>query len=91
MTAIFSGIVAFFKAIPILNKRFSEFQVWYFNTQLEKMKAEDREAIIKAVKTYDQRPIEVVIGNPNAGEPSGNPGVVIVDAPPPGVPKPNGS
>lgn len=44
-------------------------------------------AIDKQQQTGDQRDVEKIIGNPSPGEPSGDPGAVIVDHPPDGMPK----
>ena len=75
MAAIFGGLVAFFKAIPILNSWLEQFESWYFRTQVASMKKENRDAIKKAIDEQDQRDLEKVLGNPNAGEPSNLPGV----------------
>ena len=83
--SIFGALVAFARAVPILDSWLQQFVAWYTQTQMASMKKENRDAVIQAVKDHDQRPIEVVIGNPNAGEPSGVPGSIIGDNPPPGV------
>ena len=69
--AVFSAIVAVIKAIPVLDDWFQRFLVWYAEKQLEHMKSENREAIVRAIKLHDQRPIEDAIGSPISGEFSG--------------------
>lgn len=83
MVAVFTGIVAFFKAIPVLDSWLQLFIVWFNENKLASMTAENRDAVIKAAKTYDQRPIEAIIESPTAGQPSGVPGSTIVSGPPP--------
>lgn len=86
IAAVFGGLVAFFKAIPIVNSWVQTFVVWYVNSQIDAMKAEDVAALKKAVIEKDQRDLEKAIGNPNAGGASGIPGVEHRDTLP-GVPR----
>jgi hypothetical protein len=76
---IISLLLALFRAIPILDKWFQTLMVEWFNRSVDKMQTENLAAIKKALSDYDQRELEKAIGNPNAGEPSGNPGSTIVD------------
>jgi hypothetical protein len=66
-------------AIPAMKEAFDQFVSWYVRQKIEAMRKEDREAIKEAVLEHDQRRLEHAIGNPNAGEPSGIPGTIIVD------------
>lgn len=81
--AIFGAIAGVAKALPVLDSWLQRFIVWYTENKLGAMKAENRDAIITAVKTHDQRPIEHVIESPTAGKPSGIPGSTFVPGPPP--------
>lgn len=84
IVALITGIV---KAIPILDKWVEQFMVYYFNKSIDKMKLDNFKAIKKAINEKDQRDLEKNIGNPNAGNPSGDAGSEIVDDLP-GVNKP---
>lgn len=82
-------VLAILKAIPILDSWFQQLAVLYFQQRLASMKAENKEAIRKAIYEHDQRGIEVAIGSDTAGKASGDIGAVIVDGPPPNIlPKP---
>lgn len=67
-------LLAVLRVIPILKDWFDELVSLYIQSQLESMRQENRDAIKHAFEKQDQRPIEKVIGNPNAGEPSNLPG-----------------
>lgn len=82
---IFTGILAIFKAIPVLDQWLEKFVTFYVEQKWKAMLEENRAAIRKALVEHDQRDIEKAIGNPEAGEPSKAPGVVIVDHPPPNI------
>jgi hypothetical protein len=86
--SIVAGIVGLIKAIPILDKWFTLVAVYFVNKSIDNMHKDLLDSLRKALLEKDQRDLEKAIGNPNAGEPSGLPGTVIVDAPPAGVPKP---
>lgn len=59
---IFTAILAFLKAIPVLKSLFDEFVVFYANSEISEMKTQDREAIRKAIEGHDQRWIEKALG-----------------------------
>jgi hypothetical protein len=75
-TTIVSGIFALFKAVPVIEEWFQRFAVQYFNLKIDGMKNENREAIAKAFKDFDQREIEKLLGS-KAGERSSVPGAEI--------------
>jgi hypothetical protein len=83
---IFSAIIAVIKAIPVVDAWFQALITFYVNTQIDRMAAENRAAIKKAIDEKDTRDLEKVIGSPDAGEPSHLPGAVVIDHPP-GLPK----
>lgn len=64
---------------------FDDLVAFYVKLKIASMKRENREAIRKALHEQDQRDLEGAVGNPYPGEPSGDDGVTIVDAPPPGA------
>lgn len=72
-------LLALMVAIPTLKEWFDQLVAEYIRSQIETMKAENREAIREAFETHDQRPIEKVIGSEKAGEPSGLPGTEFRD------------
>lgn len=76
---ILEGIIAFIKAIPIVDKWVQQFIAFYVNSQIDKMAQENRDAIKKAVERFDQRDLERAIGNPHAGGVAPVPDTVIVD------------
>lgn len=75
--AIFSGIVAFFKAIPVLDSWLQGFVAWYVQREISHMKKEVRDGIRKAITDHDQMDLEKAIGNPNPGSHSGIPSTVV--------------
>ena len=83
--AIFSFLLAFLKAVPVLNSWFEQFVAFYTNAAIDRMQKENRDAVRKAVQEYDQRELEKAVGNPNPGEPSGQQGSEIISGPPPGA------
>ncbi len=85
MASFISLLIAIFKAIPALQKLFESLMALYVQRQIDQMDKELLNAIARALKEKDQRDIEKAIGSPRAGEPSGTPGTVIIDHPPPGV------
>lgn len=80
MLTVFASIMSVIKLVPIVDKWVERFVVWYAENQIATMVKENREAMKKAIEAQDQRDLEKVIGNPNAGEPSGTPGTVIRDS-----------
>lgn len=83
---LFSLILAILKAIPILQQYFDQFLAWYVEREIASIKKEYRDAIERALASCDQRPIEEVLGNHNAGGIAPHAGTSIVDSLP-GVPK----
>lgn len=77
---VFSLILGIVKAIPIVDSWFQQFFVYYFNSQIDKMKEENRLAIAKVINEKDQRDLEKALGSKKAGEASGDPDAVIVDS-----------
>jgi hypothetical protein len=84
-SSIVAIILGLLQAIPILDRWFQQIAVAYARIRLDQMKKENLDAIRKAIEEHDQRNLETVIGSPTAGKPSGDPGAVIVDRPPPNV------
>jgi hypothetical protein len=80
MVSFIAGLVAFIKAVPIIDSWFTLLFKVYTEKTIADMKKENAEAIKKAIETGDQRPIETTIGSSNAGKPSGVPGAVIYDS-----------
>ncbi len=74
-----STVLAILKALPILQGWFESFIAYYVSRQIEQMKAENREAIRKAIELQDQRGIEDKLGSDRAGLPSGIPGTETRD------------
>lgn len=72
---VFSAIIAVINLIPVVKGLFESFVAYYVAQQIAGMKKENAEAIRKALRDHDQRPIEEMLGNPQAGQPSGIPGV----------------
>lgn len=72
---VFSAIIAVINLIPVVKSLIDSFIAYYVQTQIAKMREENAAAIRKAVLEHDQRPIEEALGNPDAGKPSGLPGV----------------
>lgn len=85
--AIFLGILQALAAIPALAGLFDQFSAWYVAQRISSMKAEDADAIRKAVVDHDQRAIENAIGSTKTGELSGAPGTIVINGPPGGLPK----
>lgn len=79
------AVLNFILKIPAMISFFEKLMAEYTKLQVSKMKKENRDAIRKAIEEHDQRDAEKAIGNPDAGEASGEDGAVIVDAPPPNV------
>lgn len=80
-----AGILAIFKAVPILNSWFEKLVAAYISHQIDSMKAENVAAIRKVLDEKDQRALEKALASPTAGLPSGDAGSVIIDGPPPNV------
>lgn len=76
---ILSLLLAIFKVVPKLKELWDELNVEYFKRKVAEMSAENRAAIRKAFDEFDQRELERVSGNPNAGGLSGLPDTVVVD------------
>jgi len=76
-TAFFALIVGIVRAIPIFAGWFDQFVAYYTNQRIDEMSAENLAAIKTAIQQKDQRDLEKVLGNPNAGEPSNVGGTVI--------------
>lgn len=85
MGTVFGTILAVLKAIPVLDSWFQQLAVLYFNMQVSNMKAENRDAVRKALAEHDQRDLEKATGNPNPGQHSGETTSEIISGPPPGV------
>jgi len=85
MLSVFSTILAVLKVIPILDSWFQQLMVFYAKAAVDRIKKEDREAVLKAFAEKDQRDLEKAIGNPNPGEVSGDEGTETISGPPPGV------
>jgi hypothetical protein len=84
--SVFGIILAVLKAIPVLDSWFQQLTVLYFNAQVSKMKAENRDAVKKALDEHDQRDLEKATGNSqHSGEHSGETSSEIISGPPPGV------
>lgn len=82
-----SSLLAIIKAIPALKSIFEGLFSLYVQKEIENMKKENRDAIKKAINEHDQRLIERALGNPRAGEASGDAGAVIIDHAPGRLPK----
>ena len=80
-----SVTIAIVTAIPKLKDAWDGLLAWYLKKKIDEMRADDREAIRKAVYEHDQRMLEKQIGNPTPGLPSGLPGTIIRDDVPPNV------
>lgn len=85
--SVFLSILKVLAAIPALIGTFDEFASWYVTLRISIMKKENADAIRKAVQAHDQRSIEKAYGDPQAGEPSGINGTIILDHPPDWLPK----
>ena len=68
---IIGGVVAFIKAIPIIDSWFQKLAAAYVAAQIASMKDADRAAIRKAISEFDQREIEKQLGSSTAGKPTG--------------------
>jgi hypothetical protein len=79
MLGFFAGLTAFIKAVPVIKELVDRFITFYIEREIASMKKENAEAVTIAVLKHDQRPIEHALGSPNAGKPSGIPGVQIRD------------
>jgi hypothetical protein len=80
-------ILAIANAIPIVDGWLQLLVKEYFKQRIESMRKENRDAIIKIGKEYDQRDLEKAIGSPTAGEASQDPGAIIRDPIHSGLPK----
>ena len=80
---IFLAILNALGAIPAIKDMLESAIAAWTASRLAGMAEDNRKAIKDAVALHDQRPIEEVIGNPEAGNPSGVPGSVFVPGPPP--------
>lgn len=85
IASVIGFLTALFKAFPFLKEWFDELLVAYVNHSIDTMKDENRKALGKALNGRDQRDLEKAIGSPTAGKPSGDPGTIISDRPPPNV------
>ena len=85
MGTVFGTILAVLKAIPVLDSWFQELVALYVQARVASMKAENRDAILKAIQDHDTRPLEGVSGNPHPGDHSGETSSEIISGPPPGV------
>lgn len=83
--AIFGTILAVLKAIPVLDSWFQQLVALYVAARISSMKAENKEAIRKAIEEHDTRDLEGVSGNPSPGGHSGESSSEIIGGPPPGV------
>lgn len=61
------------EAIPAVKRLFEQLSKAYYEAVIEKMKAENAEAIRKAIAENDQRWIEKTMKSSTAGKPSGVP------------------
>lgn len=77
---IVSLLLAIFKAVPVLKDTWERLLAMYISHKDAQLKEELRLAIYNAVHQKDQRGIEEVIGNPNAGRPVDVPDSQIVDS-----------
>lgn len=80
LLAIFNAIAALAATIPIFDSWLRQFIAWYLANQIQKMKAEDQQVMVDALKNNDQIPVEKLLGFAKAGKPSGVPGTEIVDS-----------
>jgi hypothetical protein len=78
--SIISLLLAIFKAVPILKDVWERLLAGYIAHKDAELKEELRLAIYNAVAQKDQRGIEEVIGNPNAGKEVDVPDSHIVDS-----------
>lgn len=85
IAAAVAFLTSLFKALPVLKEWFEDLVVAYVNHSVDNMKKKNREALEKALNGRDQRDLEKAIGSPTAGKPSGDPGTIISDRPPPNV------
>jgi hypothetical protein len=65
-------VYAIVKAIPVLDKAIRELLVFYAEKEREWAYEKISKGIFKAITGKDQRDIEVAIGSPRAGKPSGD-------------------
>ena len=86
---ILNAIIKVFAAVPTLNTWFQELVKLYVQIQGAAMSKENRDAVRKALDEHDQRDMEKAVNSPTAGKISGDPGTVVVDAPPPNVRMPH--
>jgi hypothetical protein len=67
LTTIISGIVAFFQAIPTLDKWAQQFAEAYLAKQLANHQTDMANALLSIIKDQNQILLEQAIGSPNAG------------------------
>ena len=77
--SIIQAVLAILKAIPILDSWFERLAAAYVASRIQTMRAENRDAIKKAVEAHDTIDLEKAVGNPEPGAPSGIPGTVVRD------------
>ena len=63
------------KTFPIVDRWVQMLVAAYIASRIGSMSKDQRDGIRKAIDEQDQRDLEKAIGNPQAGEPSGLPGV----------------
>jgi hypothetical protein len=88
VSLILQILLALFKAVPALKNMWERLLVMYIERQQAMLKEELRLAIYNAINQKDQRGIEEVIRNPNAGKPVEIPDSQIVDSLPGVTPHP---
>lgn len=67
-------ILAVAKAWPSLNRWLEKLFSAWASANYESMKRENRDVILRAAISFDQREIEHLLGSKSAGKPSGQPG-----------------
>lgn len=82
---VISAILAIFKAIPVLDSWFQQMVAAYVTARIASMKAENRDAIKKAVQEQDTRDLDKAVGAPDVGEIINAPGSTVQSGPPPGI------
>ena len=74
---ILAAITALLKAIPVVARWFEQLALYYFNSGIDEMKAENLAALRKAIELKDQRDIEKALRSDHAGKPVDLPGSEI--------------
>ncbi len=77
--SLYQAILALIIAIPKLEDMVMGFFVFLAQNKWQKLKSENKTAVITAIVKQDQRYIEELLGYSRAGEPSGIPSTEIVD------------